>query len=153
MLEQKDGPQFIFGLDMLRRHQCSIDLAANVLRFGSCDASLPFLGSHDIPKDFSRHIENVRRLGGVATCMVLFLECKTCVIKLPFLGSHDIPRDFSRHIENVCVLGGWAAWLRYRLSMWPCGIHPHDQSPLHGHGMSRVRRSLLIPHDQICAWP
>ncbi len=27
VLEQKSGPQFIFGLDMLRRHQCSIDLA------------------------------------------------------------------------------------------------------------------------------
>lgn len=28
VLEQRDGPQFIFGLDMLKRHQCVLDLAA-----------------------------------------------------------------------------------------------------------------------------
>lgn len=59
VLEQKDGPQFIFGLDMLRRHQCCIDLAGNVLRIGSADAILPFLPEHEIPKDFKRHIEEV----------------------------------------------------------------------------------------------
>lgn len=59
VLEQKDGPQFIFGLDMLKRHQCCIDLARGVLHFGSCNAALPFLPDHEIPKDFKRHIENV----------------------------------------------------------------------------------------------
>lgn len=28
VLEQRDGPQFIFGLDMLKRHLCVLDLAA-----------------------------------------------------------------------------------------------------------------------------
>ena len=37
--------------------QCCIDLRANVLAFGSCDAKLPFLSERDIPVDFSRHIE------------------------------------------------------------------------------------------------
>ena len=53
VLEQKSGPQCIFGLDNLRRHQCCIDLAVNVLRIGSCGAELPFLHEHQIPKDFN----------------------------------------------------------------------------------------------------
>lgn len=61
VLEQRDGPQFIFGLDMLKRHQCCIDLARNVLHFGSCQADLPFLPEHEIPRDFKRHIELVSK--------------------------------------------------------------------------------------------
>jgi hypothetical protein len=34
--------------------------AAGELRFGSCDATLGFLPEHLIPKDFKRHIEEVR---------------------------------------------------------------------------------------------
>jgi DNA damage-inducible protein 1 len=59
VLEQREGPQFIFGLDMLRRHQCNIDLAKNELRFGSCNTSLPFLPEHEIPRDFKQHIERM----------------------------------------------------------------------------------------------
>lgn len=59
ILEQKSGPQFIYGLDMLKRHQCCVDLARGVLRFGSCAAELPFLPEHEIPKDFKRHVGDV----------------------------------------------------------------------------------------------
>lgn len=59
VLEQKSGPQFIFGLDMLKRHQCCIDLRQSKLHFGSCDAYLPFLADHEIPKDFRDHIQQV----------------------------------------------------------------------------------------------
>jgi hypothetical protein len=59
VLEQKDGPQFIFGLDMLRRHLCCIDMQRSELRFGSCSAALPFLPEHQIPRDFKRHIDAV----------------------------------------------------------------------------------------------
>ncbi|KAF6258544.1 hypothetical protein COO60DRAFT_1691995 [Scenedesmus sp. NREL 46B-D3] len=61
VLEQRDGPQFIFGLDMLKRHQCVLDMSQNELRFGSCDATLTFLPEHLIPKDFKRHIEEVSK--------------------------------------------------------------------------------------------
>jgi len=47
---------FLFGLDMLRRFQCRIDLsggggsAGGVLRFPTLNASLPFLSEHEIPQ-------------------------------------------------------------------------------------------------------
>ena len=39
--------------------QCCIDLKANQLVFGSCDARLPFLSEAEIPTDFSRHVDEV----------------------------------------------------------------------------------------------
>ncbi|XP_047315938.1 protein DNA-DAMAGE INDUCIBLE 1 isoform X2 [Impatiens glandulifera] len=46
-----DSPNmdFLFGLDMLRKHQCVIDLKENVLRFGGGEVSVPFLQEKDIP--------------------------------------------------------------------------------------------------------
>lgn len=50
ILEDNSMP-FLFGLDMLRRYQCSIDLHKNVLRFGSINnAELPFLAEHALPE-------------------------------------------------------------------------------------------------------
>lgn len=49
VLESNDM-EFLFGLDMLKRHQCCIDLKTNVLRFGSCDLELPFLAEHELPE-------------------------------------------------------------------------------------------------------
>ena len=45
------GMDCLFGLDMLRRYACSIDLKANVLRFQSLDNApeLPFLAEHELP--------------------------------------------------------------------------------------------------------
>lgn len=40
----------MFGLDMLRRHQCSIDLKANVLRIGTTGTETRFLDEGEIPK-------------------------------------------------------------------------------------------------------
>lgn len=42
------GPEMLFGLDMLKRHQACIDLAGNVLRIG--EHSVPFLGEHELPQ-------------------------------------------------------------------------------------------------------
>ncbi|KAI4307808.1 hypothetical protein L6164_030950 [Bauhinia variegata] len=49
-----DSPnmEFLFGLDMLRKHQCSIDLKENVLRVGGGEVSVPFLQEKDIPSGF-----------------------------------------------------------------------------------------------------
>uniref|UniRef100_A0A6A7GC65 DNA damage-inducible protein 1 n=1 Tax=Hirondellea gigas TaxID=1518452 RepID=A0A6A7GC65_9CRUS len=47
ILEQ-DGMEFLFGLDMLRRHQICIDLKANCFRIG--DDEVPFLSEKDIPR-------------------------------------------------------------------------------------------------------
>ncbi|KAK1406924.1 hypothetical protein QVD17_38533 [Tagetes erecta] len=49
-----DSPnmEFLFGLDMLRKHQCTIDLKDNVLRVGGGEVAVPFLPEKDIPRHF-----------------------------------------------------------------------------------------------------
>ena len=49
VLEKEQDMDFLLGLDMLKRHQCCIDLEKNELRVGSADVSLPFLGEADLP--------------------------------------------------------------------------------------------------------
>ncbi|KAF7140442.1 hypothetical protein RHSIM_Rhsim06G0233900 [Rhododendron simsii] len=56
-----DSPNmdFLFGLDMLRKHQCIIDLKDNVLRLGGGEVSVPFLQEKDIP---SQYLDEERKL-------------------------------------------------------------------------------------------
>ncbi|KAF5727882.1 DNA damage-inducible protein 1 [Tripterygium wilfordii] len=66
-----DSPnmEFLFGLDMLRKHQCIIDLKENVLRVGGGEVSVPFLHEKDIPSRFldeDRH-KQASSSGAVAT--------------------------------------------------------------------------------------
>ena len=49
VLEKEQDIDFIFGLDMLKRHQCCIDLEKNELRVGSLGKAVPFLGEHALP--------------------------------------------------------------------------------------------------------
>mmetsp|Transcript_8939 Transcript_8939/g.25500 ORF Transcript_8939/g.25500 Transcript_8939/m.25500 type:complete len:340 (-) Transcript_8939:127-1146(-) len=49
VLEQ-DGMEFLFGLDNLRRYQCSINLQSNNLEFPSLDVAVPFLSEGELPK-------------------------------------------------------------------------------------------------------
>ena len=65
ILEDNSMP-FLFGLDMLRRYQCSIDLHKNVLRFGSINnAELPFLADHELPARLRRE-DSDEQAGGSA---------------------------------------------------------------------------------------
>ncbi|TVU32946.1 hypothetical protein EJB05_24711 [Eragrostis curvula] len=60
-----DAPnmEFLFGLDMLRKHQCMIDLKDNVLRVGGGEVSVPFLQEKDIPS----HIRDEEKLSQLAS--------------------------------------------------------------------------------------
>eukprot|EP00301_Raphidiophrys_heterophryoidea_P004772 c12049_g1_i3.p1 GENE.c12049_g1_i3~~c12049_g1_i3.p1 ORF type:complete len:331 (+),score=89.31 c12049_g1_i3:177-1169(+) len=40
----------LFGLDMLKRHQCCIDLRGNCLRIGTANVAVPFLDEKDLPE-------------------------------------------------------------------------------------------------------
>lgn len=60
VLDQPDV-EFIFGLDMLRKHQCIIDLKDNVLRVGGGEISVPFLQEKDLP-DHIKETQNYREL-------------------------------------------------------------------------------------------
>ncbi|KAF3545931.1 hypothetical protein DY000_02004105 [Brassica cretica] len=48
-----DSPnmEFLFGLDMLRKHQCTIDLKDNVLTVGGGEVSVPFLQGYKLPSE------------------------------------------------------------------------------------------------------
>ncbi|KAI9915017.1 hypothetical protein PsorP6_007941 [Peronosclerospora sorghi] len=55
ILDQQ-GVDFLFGLDMLKRHQCCIDLGKNVLRLHESDRfhEVAFLPEHEIPSSENR---------------------------------------------------------------------------------------------------
>lgn len=39
----------LLGLDMLKRHQCTIDLQRNILRIGTCGTETTFLPENELP--------------------------------------------------------------------------------------------------------
>ncbi|CAN0480751.1 unnamed protein product, partial [Discosporangium mesarthrocarpum] len=46
---QTSDVDFLFGLDMLKRHQCVIDLRSGSLSLGSTGETVPFLAEKDLP--------------------------------------------------------------------------------------------------------
>ncbi|XP_039032943.1 protein DNA-DAMAGE INDUCIBLE 1-like isoform X1 [Hibiscus syriacus] len=66
--------EFLFGLDMLRKHQCIIDLKDNVLRVGGGEVSVPFLQEKDIPSRFlneERHAKQASSSEASVSLLVL----------------------------------------------------------------------------------
>ena len=57
VLEKEQNMDFIFGLDMLKRHQCCIDLKQNCLTIGTLEKSVPFLGEAELPSFAEAHGE------------------------------------------------------------------------------------------------
>ncbi|KAI5066752.1 hypothetical protein GOP47_0017280 [Adiantum capillus-veneris] len=68
VLEQSDV-EFMFGLDMLRKHQCSIDLKDNVLRVGGGEVAVPFLHEKDLPEHVKEHYEAMSSEGASTSAM------------------------------------------------------------------------------------
>ncbi|XP_078154280.1 ubiquitin family protein isoform X1 [Carex rostrata] len=61
-----DNMEFLFGLDMLRKHQCIIDLKENVLRVGGGEVAVPFLQEKDIPTHArEERLANLQAAGSV----------------------------------------------------------------------------------------
>lgn len=49
LLRQTSDVEFLFGLDMLKRHLCVIDLKKGELALGSAGTTVPFLSEKDLP--------------------------------------------------------------------------------------------------------
>ena len=105
----KDQPMaIILGLDMLKRHQCIIDLKENLLRIGTTGRSTPFLGEAEIPK--SERLEAAAAgdagvaeagdAGGGAAPAVPFSDEQVAGL----LGLGDFTRE--QAVEALTVSGG-----------------------------------------------
>ncbi|KAG5235964.1 ubiquitin family protein [Salix suchowensis] len=102
-----DSPnmEFLFGLDMLRKHQCIIDLKENVLRMGGGEVSVPFLQERDIPPRFldeERYSKEASSSGNLVTSGKA--EKKN---DLPAIGqsSGKFGSDFEAKVAKLVELG------------------------------------------------
>ena len=85
VLEQKSGPQFIFGLDMLKRHRCRLEFAPDAKV--ATGAAAPAGGSDGAAANGSE--------AAATTLTGPHLFFGSCGVALPFLGDAEIPRDFA----------------------------------------------------------
>ena len=69
ILEDASMP-FLFGLDMLKRHQCSIDLKRGVMVLGTHNVTVPFL-SESVRLMTKRHLLFQRSSHVVAACLAV----------------------------------------------------------------------------------
>ncbi|KAK5834551.1 dna damage-inducible 1 [Gossypium arboreum] len=108
-----DSPnmEFLFGLDMLRKHQCIIDLKENVLRVGGGEVSVPFLQEKDIPYNFlneERHSKHGSSSGPAITTGTTEKNANVQSGGQPSGGAHgDITKrpDFEAKVAKLVELG------------------------------------------------
>ncbi|WVZ14091.1 hypothetical protein V8G54_011657 [Vigna mungo] len=79
-----DSPnmEFLFGLDMLRKHQCIIDLKESVLRVGGGEVSVAFLQEKDIPSRFLDEEKYAKEASGSGGHTITVLCDVSCALRL-----------------------------------------------------------------------
>ncbi|GLT73823.1 hypothetical protein SLA2020_456560 [Shorea laevis] len=107
-----DAPnmEFLFGLDMLRKHQCIIDLKENVLRVGGGEVSVPFLQEKDIPSRFLDEERYPKQASSSGTAVTSGATEKSPVPQAGGLtsGTHgDVTQkpDFEAKVAKLVELG------------------------------------------------
>ncbi len=97
------GPDFLFGLDMLRRYQCNIDLKTNKLRFHvEPEEALPFLSEHELPESVRFEMQGEPEAGGCLLAHVPFL-CSDLASRSPFFS---FSRSVARILHYISPLSG-----------------------------------------------
>nr|VDC81746.1 unnamed protein product [Brassica rapa] len=104
-----DSPnmEFLFGLDMLRKHQCTIDLKDNVLTVGGGEVSVPFLQEKDLPSRFldEERVPNQASSSGAAVPSG-FTEKKSNTVASPASQpSRSEGPEFEAKIAKLVELG------------------------------------------------
>ncbi|PPR90417.1 hypothetical protein GOBAR_AA30270 [Gossypium barbadense] len=105
-----DSPnmEFLFGLDMLRKHQCIIDLKENVLRVGGGEVSVPFLISLITSLNEERHSKHGSGSGPAITTGTTEKNANVQSGGQPSGGAHgDITKrpDFEAKVAKLVELG------------------------------------------------
>ena len=103
-----DSPnmEFLFGLDMLRKHQCIIDLKENVLRVGGGEVSVPFLQEKDILSRFLDEERYSKKASSSRATVTTATTEKNANVQYGAQSSGGARGDVTqRPIECICKAG------------------------------------------------
>lgn len=108
LLRQRSDVDFLFGLDMLKRHLCVIDLKKGELALGSTGATVPFLSEKDLPPS----ARETRVSSGVMFLNKLFLD--RFILHWYIICSSFAEVDWLLIGPHCCLIGfDWTARLLY----------------------------------------
>ncbi|CAM6025874.1 unnamed protein product [Sphagnum balticum] len=90
VLDQSDL-EFIFGLDMLRKHQCTIDLKENKLWVGGGEIAVPFLQENDLPLHLhdDTRLEELPSSAGTTSSSLAVELGPPVPMNSPIISTHD----------------------------------------------------------------